>query len=206
MFDGRAHSSAPGLILQDLGYFFAVDTGPGNGRGGDESEHVAARRSHGGRHRWSRARRWPDAFVAAPATAEPTCGCLSPRFTRRRHPRQSSGDHVEFLVRHGHRRVAENETSSVSLARDRSRLPKLSRIVAERIFWSVLDQGDRSRFMWESRTLLQLRVQGSELLQHVNLPRERTFGEKRNLPGGNWILVEQTSHRFEVWENFTLSD
>jgi len=112
------HSSASGrLILQDLGYFSAVDAGSGNGWGGDEFEHVAARRSHGGRHRWSRARWRSDAFVTAPATVEPTCGCLSPRFTRRRHPRQSGGDHVEFLVRHGHRRVAENRRRRLSVSR-----------------------------------------------------------------------------------------
>lgn len=192
------------LILQDLGYFSAVDAGSGNGRGGDESEHVAARGSHGGRHRRSRARRWPDALVAAPATVEPTCGCLSPRFTRRGHPRQSGGDHVEFLVRYGHRRVAENRpVVSVGLARDRTRLPKLSRIrIAGRIFWSMPDQGDWSRFRWESRTHAALVMSTRRRCVATCKSSSWKDTRRRNSRGSDGIFgVEQIGHWFR--ENFT---
>lgn len=105
-YELAARDAGRWLVLQDVGYFSAIDAGPGDGAG-DELEHVAARGPHGGRHRWSRARRRPDAVVAAPATAEPTCGRLSPQLSRRGHSGQPGGDHVEFLVRHGHRRVAK---------------------------------------------------------------------------------------------------
>lgn len=105
-FDVRVRRFEGGSFYRMPKYFSAVDTGPGGDGGGDEPEHVAARGPHGGRHRRSRSRRRPDAVVAASAAIEPTCGRLSPRFNRRGYPRQSGGDHVEFLVRHGHCRVA----------------------------------------------------------------------------------------------------
>jgi len=105
---GPSPSSRSRTFYRTSDVFSVVDAGSGGDGGGDESEHVASRGPHGGRHRRSRARRRPDAVVAAPATVEPTRDRLSPRLSRRGHPWQSGGDHVELLVRHGHRRVVEN--------------------------------------------------------------------------------------------------